>query len=216
MSILPSPAARTPKSQARQPSILLFQGILPHENFHELFIDACGEKWEKVVRYGSPWKINPVFPTLMNATQPAEAIYSGSFERTLDNKNRITIPASWVSQGVSEFQVVPNHKPDEPFLIVLPPAEFARMEAKIEALDQPASIKRKAIRSFYSAARAVSADKQGRILLPDDYCRLAGLAGEVMLLGGKSRFEIWSSDRWRAACNDDLPVFQTIADQIGL
>lgn len=152
----------------------------------------------------------------MNATQPAEAIYSGTFERSLDSKNRITIPASWVTQGVSEFQVVPNHKPDEPFLIVLPPAEFSRMEARIEALDQPASLKRKAIRSFYSAARAVIADKQGRILLPEDYCRLAQLSGEVVLLGGKSRFEIWSSDRWRAASSADLPVFQSIAEEIGL
>jgi MraZ protein len=183
----------------------------------KVFIDACGEKWEKVERYGSPWKINPDFHlTLMNATQPAEAIYSGTFERSLDNKNRITIPASWVNQGVSDFQVVPNHKPDEPFLIVLPPAEFARMEARIEALDQPASLKRKAIRSFYSAARAVSADKQGRILLPDDYCRIAGFAGEVVLLGGKSRFEIWSADRWRATSTEDLPVFQSIAEEIGL
>jgi MraZ protein len=152
----------------------------------------------------------------MNANSPAEAIYSGTFERSLDSKNRVTIPASWVGQGVSEFQVVPNHKPDEPFLIVLPPGEFARMEARIEALNQPAALKRKAIRSFYSAARAVAADKQGRILLPEDYCRQAELQSDVVLLGGKSRFEIWSADRWRSASNEDRPVFQSIAEEIGL
>jgi MraZ protein len=152
----------------------------------------------------------------MSTATTAEAIYSGTFERTLDAKNRVTIPAAWVAQGVTEFQVVPNHKVDEPFLIVLPPAEFERIESKIEALDQPAAVKRKAIRSFYSSARAVSADKQGRLLLPEDYCRKADLETEVVLLGGKSRFEIWGAKRWAAASADATPILEDIAEQIGL
>jgi MraZ protein len=152
----------------------------------------------------------------MSSETPVEAIFSGTYERTLDSKNRVTIPAQWVAQGVAEFQIVPNHQPNEPFLIALPSAEFARMEARILALDKPAAEKRRAIRSFYSSARAVSADKQGRILLPDDYCTKVGLSTDVVLLGGKARFEIWDADRWRASCAADEPVLQEIAELIGL
>lgn len=152
----------------------------------------------------------------MNTETPAEAIYSGEFPRSLDAKNRVTIPASWVSQGVVDFQVVPKTSEKDSFLVVLPPKEFAQMEAKILELDKPMDKKRIAVRAFYSSARAVAADKQGRILLPEDYCKKAGLGTEVVLVGGKSRFEIWDASRWRAASEDLSAAFQEMAEEIGL
>jgi MraZ protein len=112
--------------------------------------------------------------------------------------------------------VVPKANGEELFLLVLPPAEFARIEGMINSLDRPAKEKRQAIRSFYSSARAVSADKQGRLLLPEDYCRRVELGTEVVLLGGKSRFEIWDAKRWQAASAEAAPILEDIADQIGL
>ena len=152
----------------------------------------------------------------MNPEQPAEAIFSGTFERSLDAKNRVTIPSSWVQQGVIDFQIVPNHNADEPFLIALPPLEFARIEERIQALSRPAPEKRKAIRSFYSSARAVSIDKQGRILLPEDYCKKAKLGSEVVLLGGKSRFEIWSAACWHEESAANTESLTEIFDEAGL
>jgi len=152
----------------------------------------------------------------MKPEQPASVIFSGTFERSLDSKNRVTIPAAWISGMGAEFQVVPNPKPEEPFLIVMLPEEFSKMEERIMSLDQPAAMKRQAVRAFYSAARAVTMDKQGRILLPEDYCRKTHLSGEVNLIGGKSRFEIWSRDRWQKASEDMLPEYEKIADLIGL
>lgn len=143
-------------------------------------------------------------------------MYSGSFERTLDAKNRVTIPSQWVAQGVVDFQVVLSSQPQEPYLIVMPPAEFARMEQMIQALDMPQAAKAKAIRGFYSSARAVTADKQGRIVLPEDFCKRARLVTDVVLAGTRSRFEIWDAALWKAASEADEAVLRRTMELIGL
>lgn len=141
-------------------------------------------------------------------------VYSGTFDRSLDPKNRVTIPARWVGGESQEFQVVP--KPGEPYLLVLPPDEFAAMEGRIEALPISESEKRKAIRMFYAAARPVSVDKQGRILLPEELLTRAQLGNEVVLVGSKSRFEIWQRERWNELSSASQPDFASLANQIGL
>ncbi len=143
-------------------------------------------------------------------------IYSGTFERSLDSKNRVTIPARWLAGEGEEFHVVPNHQPEN-FLSVMPAEEFSAIENRIEqSAELSPRDKRRAIRSFYSMARAVSVDKQGRILLPEEHCREIGLKGDVVLAGTKSRFEIWSRDCWEKAHASSRADFEKIADLIGL
>ena len=152
----------------------------------------------------------------MKTDSTAMVVYSGAFERSLDTKNRVTIPARWLARDGEEFHVVPNPAPSEPFLLAMPPEEFALVESRILALDAPAEEKRKFIRQFYGAAQPVTVDKQGRILLPEEHCREAGLKSEVTLVGGKSRFEIWNRERWNKAASSDLPTYQKVAKLIGL
>ena len=152
----------------------------------------------------------------MNSEIPTEAIYSGEFPRTLDAKHRLTIPAGWVGQGETEFQIVMSANPAQPFLIAIQPGEFAVMEKRIQALQKTENEKRMAIRSFYSAARAVSSDKQGRILLPEDHCSKAQLKTDVVLIGCKSRFEIWDAGLWNQAQEAATPNWASIATDLGL
>ncbi|MCX7713846.1 MAG: hypothetical protein N2035_09345 [Chthoniobacterales bacterium] len=152
----------------------------------------------------------------MNFEQRERVIFSGTYERTLDSKNRVTIPSVWVEYGVTEFQVVPSSGGGDPYLIVLPPWEFAMIEERINGTKRTESEKRLAIRAFYSAARQVILDKQGRMLLPEDYCRRAELGSEVALLGAKSRFEIWNAERWRASLNRNAGAINSILDEAGL
>lgn len=141
-------------------------------------------------------------------------VYSGTFERSLDPKNRVTIPARWLEGEGQEFQLVP--KPNEPYLLVLPPAEFAAMEDRIEGLPISEAEKRRAIRMFYASARPVTVDKQGRILLPEEMVAKAELGSEVVLVGSKSRFEIWQRARWNESAAAAQPDFAHLANQIGL
>ncbi len=141
-------------------------------------------------------------------------IYAGAFERSMDAKNRVTIPSEWLREEGFGFHTIPSAH-DE-FLVVMPPAEFDQIEARIQASDAPAMEKRQAIRQFYGSARAVTTDKQGRILLPEEHCKRTGLSGDVVMVGSRSRFEIWSAARWTEATQAEAPVYQKLADMIGL
>lgn len=141
-------------------------------------------------------------------------IYSGAFKRSMDTKNRVTIPSDWLVGDESQFFAVPDSVSQ--FLIMMPPEEFYQIEALFLASDASAQEKRKSIRQFYADSHKVTVDKQGRVLLPDDQCKRTALSGEVMLVGSRSRIEIWNTDRWNETCNEQEPVYQKLAAMIGL
>ena len=101
--------------------------------------------------------------------------------------------------------------------MILPPAEFDRVKSDVEAnaAISPAD-RRKFIRRFYALAQMVAVDKQGRVLLPEDYCRRLGLEGEVVLIGSHSRVEIWNTERWAASTAEEDEVFRRVAGEVGL
>ncbi|PWU10491.1 MAG: hypothetical protein C5B47_02095 [Verrucomicrobia bacterium] len=151
----------------------------------------------------------------MHEESKANMVYSGTFERSMDAKNRLTIPAKWLSSsGENEFQSIPN--PKNEFLILMPPEEFAGIEKRIEAINRTPMEKRKAIRQFYGLAQSICADKQGRVLLPEDQCRKVSLSTDVVLVGSKSRFEIWDRARWQQTQEADLAIYTEVAEEIGL
>jgi MraZ protein len=132
----------------------------------------------------------------------------------MDAKNRVTIPAAWLNGGPGDFHAIPH--PSGDFLMVMPPAEFDSIEASIKQSGLPSDKQRKAIRQFYSQARAVAADGNGRILLPEEQCASLELQGEVVLVGGRSRFEIWSAARWAKISAEESAAYQEVAGMIGL
>ncbi len=140
--------------------------------------------------------------------------YAGTFERSLDAKKRVTIPAAWLNGGANAFHAIPS--PSGDCLIVMPPEEFDSIEGRIQQSGIPAAECRKAIRQFYGQARAISADAQGRILLPEEQCEAIKLKGEIVLVGGRSRFEIWNEKRWATVSAEESKTFHQVAELIGL
>ena len=152
---------------------------------------------------------------LMPKSSPVPTVYAGEFRHAMDAKHRVTIPSRWRGQDGEEFFAVPD--PAGNFLMILPPAEFDRVKSDVEAnaAISPAD-RRKFIRRFYALAQMVAVDKQGRVLLPEDYCRRLGLEGEVVLIGSHSRVEIWNTERWAAATAAEDEVFRRVAGEVGL
>lgn len=170
---------------------------------------AGGLKWVKVVQNGATTLTMP-----KTASQPV--IYAGEFRHAVDPKHRVTVPSRWRGEDEGgDFFAVPD--PAGNFLMILPPVEFDRVKADVEANPAIApSDRRKFIRRFYALARLVSLDKQGRILLPEDYCSRLGLEGEVVLIGSHSRMEIWNNQRWAAVTAEEEDAFRRVAGAVGL
>ena len=151
----------------------------------------------------------------MQTTAAAQTFYAGEFQHAIDEKNRITIPSRWRRDEAEEFILLPDSQ--NQFLLVMSPEEFARMSASVEqSVSVPARDGRIFLRQLHSRAQHGIADKQGRLVLPEELCRKIGLKGEVALVGGRGRFEIWNVARRKRAHEEETATYQHVANVIGL
>ena len=147
-------------------------------------------------------------------SQP-QKFFAGEFRHSIDEKNRITIPSWWRGEKAEEFIILPE--PQGQFLLVMSPEEFARMSAQAEANSTLSARDRRVFsRQLHSRAEHGSSDKQGRLVLPEAHCRELGLKGEVALVGGHGRFEIWNLQNWKRAHEEETATYQHVANVIGL
>jgi transcriptional regulator MraZ len=146
---------------------------------------------------------------------PEQRFYAGEFRHFIDEKNRITIPARWRRDSAEEFIILPEAT--HQFLLVMSPEEFSRMSAAAEADPNVSARDRRVFfRQLHSRAQDATADKQGRLVLPVDLCQKLGLKAEVVLVGGRGRFEIWNSQKRKKAHEEETPTYQHVANVIGL
>ncbi len=143
--------------------------------------------------------------------------YAGTFRHAMDNKHRVTIPARWRQGGGGEEQFYVMPSPDGGFLYALPPSEFQKVYDTINSDPRiPAPDRRRFARHFFSQAQHCVVDRQGRLLLPDEFCRQAGLETDLVLVGTYDRFEVWNPARWERTRTNETSTFQQVASLIGL
>src|ERR1700731_1862646 len=135
----------------------------------------------------------------------SQIFYAGEFRHFIDEKNRITIPARWRRGSAEELTILPEAT--HQFLLVMSPEEFSRMSASAEA-DSSVSARDRRIffRQLHARAQHATADKQGRLVLPEDLCKKVALKGEVVLVGGRGRFEIWNLQKRKKAEEEETPT----------
>jgi MraZ protein len=151
----------------------------------------------------------------MDAPQTVQPIFAGEFRHAMDAKNRVTIPSRWRTSDVDEFFAIPNLEAG--FLMVMPPSEFKRVAEKVENDESLGRVERRRfIRQFSSKAQHLTSDKQGRMVLPEEQCKLLKLQREVVLVGSYTRFEIWNPDNWRKTTESDAPGFNHVLERAGI
>src|SRR5437868_14871094 len=152
---------------------------------------------------------------LMDNDSPPERFYAGEFRHSIDEKNRITIPSRWRRREGEEFILLPEAT--HQFLLVMSPDEFARMSSAAENTPNVSARDRRVfLRQLHSRAQHAAADRQGRLVLPEDLCQKVTLKNEVALVGNRGRFEIWNLQRWKRAHEEETPTYQHVAKEIGL
>ena len=119
----------------------------------------------------------------------------GEFEHTIDDKNRLTLPAKF-RQALSGGLIITRGM--EGCLSCYPAADWQRLvESRLARLDPLSKEGRQMHRYFYSGASEAEPDKQGRVMLPTSLARNAGLGREVVVAGVGDHLEIWDRVAWR-------------------
>jgi MraZ protein len=127
--------------------------------------------------------------------QSRTTVYSGRFEHSLDDKNRLTIPSlwRWVHTEEETFLAIPH--PDG-YIAVLPPARVEKLLAQIGEMKLSDREAQAVKAKIFSEALSFTFDKQGRFGVPADLLKHAGIAKDAVLTGMGDTFNILSPARW--------------------
>ena len=120
-------------------------------------------------------------------------MFIGEYHHTIDEKNRIIIPAKFRGELGKEFIVT---RGIENCLFVYSLENWAKITTKLNALPFTKKDARTFNRFFMSGATEVELDKQGRINLPTPLIHYANLVKDCVVIGTGDRLEIWSQESW--------------------
>ena len=142
-------------------------------------------------------------------------VFFGTFQHTVDDKNRVAIPAKWraAAKGSKEFYVLPDPKN---CLVVLTAIAMEKMLERADDISIGEYERRDVVRVIASRAHGSPCDSQGRIGLTDQLLQHAGIEKDAILVGTLNRFEIWSPQRWAEVDRNGMQNFSEAAKQVGL
>lgn len=128
-------------------------------------------------------------------------LYVGAFRHNLDAKNRLTIPAKWRFAGDDQGDAYLALPHPDGYIMVLPPPEVEKLYAKVSEKLLSDRDAQDFLNKFFAQAHSFGPDKQGRVGLPEELLRHAGIERETVLIGTMTKFGVWSPERWDAAAN---------------
>src|SRR5947209_19583040 len=106
----------------------------------------------------------------MDPDPQSERFYAGEFRHSIDDKNRITIPSRWRRDRPEEFILLPEAT--HQFLLVMSPKEFAKTSSAAETNQSVSARDRRVfLRHLHARSQHAAADRQGRLVLPEDIGR---------------------------------------------
>ena len=136
----------------------------------------------------------------------------GEYEHTIDDKNRLTLPARFREQ-LAEGVVVTRGM--DGCLYAYPAGEWReRFQSRVGGLDPLSREGRKLQRHFFSGAAEAELDKQGRIMIPAALRGYAGLQRDVVVAGVHDHLEIWDRETWRRELNEVEGSAEHVAERL--
>ena len=136
----------------------------------------------------------------------------GEYEHTLDDKNRLTLPAKFrrdfedgcvVSRGLDGC------------LSAWTREGWANYEkSTLSTLNLLSREGRQLHRYFFSGATETAPDRQGRVVIPPALLSHAKLEREVVIAGANDHLEIWDRDAWRRELSEVEGSVEDVAERL--
>ncbi|WP_027405719.1 division/cell wall cluster transcriptional repressor MraZ [Anaerovibrio sp. RM50] len=135
----------------------------------------------------------------------------GEYNHSLDAKGRVILPADFRSELGESFIIT---KGLDNCLFIYPQSEWEQLSVKLRQLPLAKTEARAFVRFFFSGARQVELDKQGRFLIPATLREHASLKKDAILIGVSNRIEVWSKDEWLKYNEEITPSVSAIAETL--
>ncbi len=135
----------------------------------------------------------------------------GEYHHTLDEKNRMRLPAKLKAKLGSDYVIT---KGSNGCLFVFSKEEMEKtIYEKLKSLPISDLKAQKSVRSMFSSGYEVEEDNQGRFLLPAYLKDFASISKNVVTIGVGNRVEIWDEDAWNKY-NNDTESFDKILTEL--
>ena len=128
--------------------------------------------------------------------------FHGTYEHTLDAKNRLTLPVKFRAALSGKVFLV---KSEDPCIGVYPAEAYETLAAEaLAGIDPLSSEGKRKRRRFYSLAQDIELDGAGRVVLQPKHLEHAGLSSrDVVIAGAGDSLELWDPSTW-SSYEDDL------------
>lgn len=140
-------------------------------------------------------------------------LFYGEYQHTVDPKGRAIIPSKF-RDGLGEKFIIT--KGLDNCLFAYSADEWANLETKLKTLPFTDKDVRAFVRFFFAGAAECEADKQGRILIPQNLRDYAGLEKDIYVIGVSTRVEIWDKSKWETYSGDDNIGADKIAEKMAM
>jgi MraZ protein len=126
------------------------------------------------------------------ARPAAPRFFTGSFEHSVDDKNRLVLPSAFRGRLADGAYLGPL----DGFLGLWPEDGFeAVLDTWADGVDM-GLVSPEAMDAFTAATFHVLPDAQGRIAVAKSLRAFAELSGPVMVVGARRRIAVWARDAW--------------------
>jgi MraZ protein len=130
-------------------------------------------------------------------------VFTGEYQHTIDEKGRLAVPFRFRAQLAQGAQV---SKWIDKCVALFPRADWEALAERTAALPVTDTNARTFQRFLFGNAFEVELDRQGRFVLPAVLREFAELKSQVVVVGARSRLELWSPQRWsRYSAEMDRP-----------
>ena len=136
----------------------------------------------------------------------------GEYEHTIDDKNRLTLPAKFRAAFAGGLVVTRGL---EGCLLAYPSPDWEDMvESWLADLGPFSKESRRVQRFFFAGATEAELDKQGRVMIPAALIQHGGLGRNVVIAGVRDHLEIWDSAAWRKELKEVEGSAEDVAERL--
>ena len=118
----------------------------------------------------------------------------GNYQHSLDDKNRIRLPSNFRTEMGNDYFLMPG---SNGCIFVYKADETQKLLSSLMDLDTLNPQQSLLLTQLTAYSRSVTADSQGRFMLPDDLIKMMGINKDVRIVGAITKAEIWSEERWQ-------------------
>ena len=140
----------------------------------------------------------------------------GTYECKADAKGRLLVSSGLKKQlsPVLQEGFVIKRSVFQPCLELYPMAEWNAMMLHVSKLNRFVKKNNDFIRRFTAGVRMVELDSSGRLLIPNDLQKFAGITKDVVLSSAVNIVEVWDKVKYEKTIDDATVDFGELAEQV--